>query len=316
MKIEIKYTGSILNLPATVTDYVKDASESDLKVILGIFGYLGSLASFEKCIPLLADNLGLTIDEIKSSLAFWHNAGVISVEGLGSDISKSIEIESAEKNSMPTYTGKQIAAFIENNKDIETLFISCQGVLGKNFTTHDYNAVLFLKSYYKLSDEYILLLLAHCVECEKTGWAYIRKTARLLYDDGIDTYEKLENHFSARKNKRSLEYKIRKLFEIGERELSHKEKELFDKLSAFKVKYEIIKLAYDVTVDNTKGVSLSYTVKVIDNWLASGVRTVEDAERLIENRKKSKLQLSSFDTDDFFAQAVKRSQEKMSKDKK
>ena len=316
MKIEIKYSGSILNLPASVTDFVKDASESDLKVILGIFGYLGSLSSFEKCIPLLADNLGLTIEEIENSLGFWHNAGVISVEGLSADISKSVEIESAEKNSVPTYTGKQIASFIENNKDIETLFISCQGVLGKSFTTHDYNAVLFLKSYYKLSDEYILLLLAHCVECDKAGWAYIRKTARLLYDEGIDTYEKLENHFSARKNKRSLEYKIRKLFEIGERELSHKERELFERLEGFKVKFDIIKLAYDVTVDNTKSASLTYTVKVIDNWLASGVKTVEDAQKQIESRKAGKLQLSSFDADDFFAHAVQRSKEKMAKNKK
>lgn len=315
MKIEIKYTGGILNLPSLVTDFVKDANEAELKVILGIFGYLGSLASFEKCIPLLADNLGLTIDDINKALAFWHNAGVISVEGLDNDISRAIEIESAEKNSVPTYTGKQIATFIENNKDIETLFVSCQGVLGKAFTTHDYNAVLFLKSYYKLEDEYILLLLAHCVECEQTGWAYIRKTARLLYDEGVDTYEKLEKHFSARKNKRSLEYKIRKLFEIGERELSHKERELFDKLSAYKVKYEIIKLAYDVTVDNTKSASLCYTVKVIDNWLASGVKTVEDAQRQIDSRRLGQ-KLSSFDTDDFFAQAVKRSKEKMEKNKK
>ena len=35
-------------------------------------------------------------------------------------------------------------------------------------------------------------------------------------------------------------------------ELSLKEKELFERLESFKVKFDIIKLAYDVTVDNTK----------------------------------------------------------------
>ncbi|MBQ8840489.1 MAG: DnaD domain protein [Clostridia bacterium] len=313
MKIEIKYQGSILNLPASVTEHLKDAGERELKVILGILGYIGSLSAFERCIPLMADNLELSIEDIKSALAFWHKAGVIHVEGLDGDMAKAIEIESAEKNSVPTYTGKQIEAFVRENKDIGTLFKSCQGVLGKEFNTHDYNAVLFLKSYYKFSDEYILLLLAHCVECEKPTWAYIRKTARTLYDEGIDTYERLEEHFAARKNKRSLEYKLRKLFGIGERELSQKEKQYFEKIDSLKVKLDIIKRAYEVSVDNTGAPSLAYTVKVVDNWLASGVRSLEDAERLLESRKNSKLQMSSFDTNDFFESAVKRSAEKIHK---
>ena len=312
MKIEIKYSGSIINLPASVLDYLPNAKESELKVLLGIFNHSHAFSSFDSAIFLLSESLGLTTLEVTDALKSWARVGVISVDGLDSTGKTVASIESAEKNSMPTYTGKQIASFIENNKEIETLFLSCQAVLGKSFNTPDYNSVIFLKDYYKFSDDYILLLLAHCVECEKTGWAYIRKTAKNLYDEGIDSYDLLEKHFAGRKNKRSLEYKIRNLFEIGERELSKKERELFDRLFSFKVKFELIRLAYDVTIDKTHTPSLSYTAKVIENWLSNGIKTVEDAQEAISSYK-SKLSLSSFDADEFFESALKRSNEKIMK---
>jgi DnaD/phage-associated family protein len=211
-------------------------------------------------------------------------------------------------NRVPTYSGAQIARFMEENKMIASLFDACQQIMGKSFTPVDYNNVIYLKDYFKLSDDFIMLLIAHCVENEKGGWAYIRKTAKNLYEDGIDTYTKLEKHFEDRKNKSSLEYKIRSIFGIGSRELSAKEKEKFGLWISAQVSEELIKRAYDITVNNTGKPSVAYASKIIESWIALGYKSVSDVEKA-EKIHKDNAPLSTFETDDFFEAALKRSEQ-------
>ena len=155
---------------------------------------------------------------------------------------------------------------------------------------------------------YILLLLAHCVDIGKPNWAYVRKLAAEFYDNGITTYKKLDKHFADRKNQESLEYKIRKLFGIGDREFIKTERTVFEKWIASGIDIELIKLAYEITIEKTQKSSPRYADKIIDNWLSNGIKTVEDAENA-QSQYKAKQQTETFDADDFFEAALKRSYE-------
>ena len=308
MKISIKYTGSIINLPSAVVDTLKDAGENELKVLIGVTSFASRFNDFDALFPILCDKLDLDVNEIKKALSFWAKAGIIELEG-ECELSCDAVLSLADaENASPSFTGAQITKLLEENKEMESLFKSAQEVLGKSFNTHDYNSLLYIKVYFKFSDEYILMLLAHCAEIEKSSWAYIRKTAKNLYDEGIDTFEKLDMHFSARRNKRSLEYKIRRLFGVGEREFTKRERETFEKWINSKINFELIEKAYELTIDNIGKASLAYTTKVLDNWLENGIKTAEAATESIE-KHKNKLSMSTFDTDDFFEAALKRSSE-------
>lgn len=304
MKIEVKYSGQIINLPSSVAKFMHMASYEDLCVIIGIYSSQNMLEAFDKYINKFSESIGVGIEKIQKSLAFWEKNGVISVEGS----LESCHISSAS-SSVPTYTGSQIAKFVEKNEDIHALFIACQAILGKEFGAHDHNNIIYLKDNFHFGNEYIMLLLAHCKDIDKTAWAYVRKTAQNLYDEGIDTYVRLEAHFADRKNKNSLEYKIRDLFGIGKRELSSTEKDKIGRWIELNLDIELIKFAYDITIDKTGKASVPYCHKVIENWISSGVKTLEDAKRN-EEEKKKKLSTSSFDTDDFFEAALKRSYSK------
>ncbi len=309
MKISFKYIGSIVNLPSNVVDIAKDASEAELKVILGISAYSGYFSDFEKALPLLCEKLELSLSEVTEALEFWAKNGIINIDGL--EITPEIVSSVSEAdNSMPTYTGAQITKLLGAHPDFKMLADCAQNVLEKSFTPTDYNSLLHIKSLYNFSDEYILMLLAYCVENNTTNWAYIRKTTKILYDEGVDTYEKLESHFAARRNKRSLEYKIRKLFGVGGREFTSKEKAFFESWAGLKFSYDLIKHAYEISVDSGKGANWSYTNKILENWHISGIKTVEDAEKAQKSHKE-KLSMSSFDTDDFFEAALKRSDERI-----
>ena len=225
MKLEIKYTGSILNLPSRVADLAPTVSKEDLQVIISLFGYMEYFYNFENAIPMIAEKLTISCEDVKTSLQFWTKAGVLNIDGLNEFESQMITESSS--NGVPSYTGNQIQAYIEKNKKMGELFEECQSVLNKVFNKHDFDNVIYLKETYKFSSAYILLLLAHCVDIGKSNWAYVRKLASEFYDNGITTYKKLDQHFADRKNEKSLEYKIRKLFGIGEREFIKTEKTVF-----------------------------------------------------------------------------------------
>lgn len=300
MKIEVKYSGKIINLPSSVAKAMGEASREDLCVIIGIYAQPDMLGAFDKYIVKFSESIGVGIEKIQKSLNFWAKHKVISIEGS----LESTQITSAS-SSVPTYTGAQIAKFVEKNEDIRSLFLSCQAILGKEFGAHDHNNIIYLKDNYHFSNEYIMLLLAHCKELDKATWAYIRKTAQNLYDEGIDTYSRLEAHFADRKNKSSLEYKIRDLFGIGKRELSKKERAKIEKWLELELEIEYIRLAYDITVDKTGNPSLAYCARIIENWLSCGVKTAKDAKKLEENHTGGTQ--SSFETNDFFEAALRRS---------
>ena len=299
MKIEIKYHGNILNLPSKVAELSYNASREDLCVIINLQLYKEYFDSFEDIIEDFSEKIGIGIDRIKKSLKFWSDNGILSLEGENS----FVDIKSKDTT---TYSGQSIKSFIDNNENIKSLFITCQDILGKVFNTHDHNNIIFLKNYLKLTDDYIMLLLSYCKEIDKTSWAYIKKLAIDLYEDGIDTYKRLEDHLADRKNKKSPEYKIRKLFDIGARELTKNEKEKIGKLIEYNLSIDYIRLAYELTIEKVGKFSLNYCCKVIDNWLSCGLKTPKDVEEYL-SKSNNKTSNSSFETDDFFKAALERS---------
>ena len=310
MKVSLKYSGGIINLPDTVCQTLAEAGEAELKVILGISLFSAHFGDFERALPLLCEKLDLTLNEVTGALKFWQGAGVLSIDGALEAPKEATLAVSAKTNEAPSFTGEQILRMVEKNPNFKMLADCAQNVIGKDFTPTDYNSLLEIKEFYGFSDEYILMLLQHCVESEKSSWAYIRKTSKILYDEGVDTYEKLEAHLAARKNKRSYEYKIRKLFGVGYREFTKREKTYFDKWVELKHSFDLVKRAYEISIDNGKGTSWSYIAKILENWHTQGIKTVEDAEKSLASYK-SKTAMSSFDTDEFFEAALKRSSERI-----
>lgn len=310
MKISFKYSGGIINLPDTVYNHLAEAGEAEVKVILGICAFSAHFNDFDAALPLLAEKLDLSLNEVTGALKFWQGAGVLSIDGLIEPSALAASVTASKTNEAPSYTGEQILRMTEKHPDFRMLADCAMGVLGKDFTPTDYTSLLEIKEFYGFSDEYILMLLQHCVESDKASWAYIRKTSKILYDEGVDTYEKLEGHLAARKNKRSFEYKIRKLFGIGQREFTKREKAHFDKWVELKHNFDLVKRAYEISIDNGKGTSWSYIGKILENWHTEGIKTVEDAEKSLASYK-SKTSMSSFDTDEFFEAALKRSSERI-----
>ena len=169
------------------------------------------------------------------------------------------------------------------------------------------NILVGLSDYLGLDNEYILMLLKHCVEIGKKTLHYVEKTAISLYDMGIMSAAALAEELAKREAVLSMESNIRKIFGIGTRALTTKEKkEISSWVYDMKCPVEVIEKAYEVTCDATGKPSLHYANSVIERWHSEGLLTIEQIEASYKNKDAAESG-SSFETDEFFEAAVRRS---------
>ena len=327
MKINPKYKDKIISLPASqVLDNLSEADEAKLKVLIITMSDLTSSLSD------IANAAGITKEEVKSALAFWKEKDAISVTGLRASYSNnSVERtashapEKIQKSylsmGLPTYNDEEIAAIMTRHPEYLSLVDECSRILETVMNTHETGIILMFREYLKLPDDYIMLLCNHCASIGKTSLHYVRSAAASLVERDITTYNELEEYYALVEKSSTLEGKVRRLFGLGGRSLSKKEKEYIEAWTKWAFSDEMIEKAYGITVDNTTRPSLKYMNVILENWYAAGITTAEAADHASEDYKKLyKTKTStgkrcviddpgggSFDAGDFFKAALERS---------
>ncbi len=321
MKFKLNYGTRAAAIPCELVSSLDRAGLCDVKTILYICAAGGECEVEE-----IAAATGFSSDEVNMSLAFWRGAGIVVSEdgnprAAGSRIaekkkesegqsneSKAFEQKKAARpDKLPEYTAKELAVILEQREGVALLITEGQQILGKIFTVHEVNVLLGLADYLRLENEYILMLLKHCAEIGKKTLHYVEKTAIALYDMGITSAAALAEELGRREAVASIEGNIRKIFGIGARALTTKEKrEISAWVHDMKCPIEVIEKAYEVTCDATGKPSLHYANSVIERWHAEGLLTIEQIEASYKNKDTADAG-SSFETDEFFEAAVRRS---------
>lgn len=309
-----------LTLPKEQTlSHLSDCSECEIKCLILICSGKATDKDGNIDENILCSVLGFPIDEIRNSIQFWRGAGVLSLKG--SRKTSTENKKAVRKIESPDYTGKEISEIYEKNSELRSLVDECQKVAGKVFNPFEISKIVGLYDYLKLPPEFILTVWSYCAKKGKTVVHYIEKTCYNLYDENVDTFEKLEEYLREKEEFESESGKIRTLFGIGKRAFTEKEKQL---IKSWKdTPYELIKEAFDITVNNTGKPSLSYAGKILEKWKAENITSVGMARANSESFRKSNkkgdksdgsFELSSFETDEFFEQALKKSYESIGKD--
>jgi DnaD/phage-associated family protein len=122
-----------------------------------------------------------------------------------------------------------------------------------------------------------------------------------------------------------VEGQLRTLFGMGDRALTPQEKKYFSAwIHEFGYGMDVIRKAYDITVDTKGTPKMSYMNSILANWNRDGLRTLPEIEAaqtaFNEAREKERgtgkgkgknpaesAGQGTFDTEDFFEAAVRRS---------
>lgn len=336
MKIKIHYGDGVINLPAALIDILPRADADALRVLLVLAGMHTSGTEIDKA--ALALNSGCDEAGVDAAIAFWRGAGVLSLADqkkgsaakrapkeelptLAVDTAPSEEAEQrraavtvkASATALPAYTTEELAEILERRRSLTALVDECSRVFGKIFNTHEVSQIIGLSEYLGLEDEYLVLLLAHCARMGKKSLRYAVSTAISLYDEGITDTHALQECLKTREQRQQAEGQLRTMFGIGSRALTSKEKKMFDAwLFTHGFDLEVVRMAYERTVNATGKPSVPYANSILERWASEQLKTPEQiiaAEEAHAKQSASEPSAvgSSFDTDDFFYAALKRS---------
>lgn len=307
MKYNINYGNGVVVLPHSVIDRLDNTAELELRVLL-------LLASDNNISPdIIAHKLGTDIQAVETALSYWRGAGIISQNG------SVKEKKIARHTSDISYSGEELSNILDEN-GLREVIEAAGNIIGKVFSNQtEISRIAALNSYLGLDGEFILLLFAHCHEKGKDSLKYIEKTAYDLYDRGVDTVEKLEEHIRREEEFHSLENKLRTLFGMGDRAFTPTEKKHFTTwFEEYNYGIEVITEAYDITVEKTGKLSLPYLAKILLNWHNKGLVTIDDVRKSLSDYEKAREEKkegnSSFDIDEFFELALKRSKDNILND--
>ena len=180
--------------------------------------------------------------------------------------------------------------------------------MGKVFNVREINVLIGMADYLGLDCEYIMMLLTYCVSIGKKTLHYAEKMAFTLYDAGITEASQLSAELLRREQTSAAEGKIRAMFGIGERAFTTKEKKFISSwINDMQYSIDIIEKAYEVTANATGNASMPYANSILERWNAAGLRTVSDIEKSYEKGSGAKITEGSFNTDEFFEAAIRRS---------
>ena len=310
--INMNYGSGVAVLPQSALAFVDKAKKFDIKVLLLIAS--SDRYRMGKYEQLIADELSCEVSDVQSSIAFWNGAGVISL-GEGVEAPKSVAKpennvpKRAKVTELPQYTSAELNALLQKHNNVVGLIDECQNVLGKIFTAADIKVLMGFVDYLGLDNDYILVLMHYAARNDMKSLRYIEKIAVSCVDDGFTDAKVLQEALYAREEKAQIETKIKNIFGLGSRKLTSKEQKQVDMwINTYKYDLGVIEKAYEITVGATNKPSVHYANAILEKWFAEGVKNIDDVNALLDAREQEKAtDNKSFDVDDFFAAALKRS---------
>ena len=321
LKIDGKQNNPIL--PRAVEPLLADADAADLRVL--IYAALRD-ADGEDFEPKdAAEALALTESEVRSSVKFWRGAGLLgasrrpatekadaAVQAAAADVPAPADKPLRNKAPMQL-SGAELCRVAKENADFSDLLHAAQQTAGWIFNESEIGIVASLYASLHLPGEFILNLIGYYVCKKEMPLRYVEKVAYDLCDKGITTPAALEEWLRRREESETHEGIVRRLFGLGQRTLTEKERAAVDSwFGLLGYGEDMVRAAYEKTVNTIGKASIAYASSILRAWHEAGYKTPADVEaakgaKRAKPAAKSGKQPQSFDTEDFFEKAIRRS---------
>ena len=283
----------VILLPKDILPRLKTASAEELKTLIYFFG------EPESSVVDGARELGLTVAQTESAVAFWRGAGVFV------DDTAPKKRVASDTSVYRNYDSATLSEAITKDTDFAMICNVASNGLGKQLTKNDYSSLFYLYDFVRIPAPVVCGIVELCCSMGKKSLQYVFKKALGLYEEGIDTYDKFESYLANREAVNSNIGKLRRLCGMGERALTPKETKLFDCwFGEWGMSFELVELAYEKTIDTTGKLSTTYMNGILRRWHESGFETVEDVKNG-ESSRQTGME-SSFAGDEFIEAALNR----------
>lgn len=308
-KVYIDYTVS----DSKKTSAISGADDTDLRVLAAIA--LSADGDGGCDTGYVAKLLGLDVSEVTASVKFWKGAGIIGTTATVATVSSAHKGGVISHTSVEEYTNDELVGILQTG--IRPAFVDeAQKALGKMFNKNEVGKLIGIVDQLGFEEEAVLAILSYCVRLDKKSVSYAEKIAITFHDQDISTAEQVHAQIDYLERRNSNIEKIRGLYGFGGRALTTAEKKYFTTWTEeYGFDFDIIKRAYEITVDTILNPAPRYTAKILSKWHDNGLRTLEEVETFIASEKRRetvpvrtsavKIASKNSEVDEWFEQRLK-----------
>ncbi len=315
-KVNDSALGITFGVPCVVADnLLKIVSGEKLKVLLYILRNIGKECSLEE----ISENTGVSLHETQESVNFWKQANLLTSDKSNqaeeniqldffstesTDIQKPVTpqytvkpnlTEAVPKNSpeqkkttLPRHTirhwtGSEILKLKMESSDIAELLNAVQAVLGNMNHVHSSN-IINMHEDLGMSKEVIMTLVGYCKSINNVYPNYIYKMAEIWTRDNIVTKEQAEKEVQRLVQYNEYKYQVMRAIDMDR--LSENQMKLIKSWQDMNITVEMVKYAYELTLDSQKRNIFGYMNGIIQKWHVAGITTLHDAQKANEAYKK------------------------------
>ena len=272
MKTENKLP-SFVAVPADIIDkHLKTASGVYLKVVLYV------LRMNEIDIGAAAEALGLPESDIEEALRYWVTAGILPEGEVSAAVARSRKPESKPPGiaSPEAMTAGQFEE-LSGREEVKFLLTTAEQLMGRPLSSTEQKGYVFFLEEYGLPADVIVMAIDFCCMHDRKNYRYIAKMLTGWHDEGINTHPLAEEYIRTQSARLSREGEVVEAFGLEKRGLTTaNRKQIAHWYQDLGYNIEMIRMAYERTVDQIGQVSFPYINKILENWHALGLKTPEE----------------------------------------
>ncbi len=295
MKYEInpKKIFNLIAIPAEIKEYITETSGDFLKVLFLIFSEKKTLTSFE-----IATKLDISIPQVDDAIRFWKFKGILKLP------EEETAIYKIKQPSIDQISTKELIDAKKSNNLIDMMFKEAEILYKRPLRPIERRTIFYVFEFYKLPVDVILMVTDFCIRNNKS-LKQLLTICEDMSEKDITSHEQAEKYIKNLTEKFAIEKQIQNCFGIYDRKLSTNEKKYIKKWTqTYCFNVNMIKIAFEICVDNTGKLSFQYIEKILQNWNKNEIKTQKDVKELLNKKTNSKNKTSksaSYDLDELIS---------------
>lgn len=278
--------GSMFSVPSSiVSKHLKLCSETQLKVILYILFNSNKKPTTEE----ISNELSINENEVENAISFWIDRKVLYTN----EVPKEAEEKTSTKKTVKKIKtinkpdSHFVSRILKEDKNLAALMDEAQTVLKKTLSPSDMATLVFLYDSHGLPCEVLTLLLHYCSSIGKCNISQIEKIGLQWSEEEIYTLKQAEEKIKDMSRLDNAWHKVSKCFGIKNVGRPTKTQIKYASLwiNDWNFSTSMISEAYDRCIDKKGSFDMAYINGILKRWYDKGVKTLDAAKKLDEEKK-------------------------------
>ncbi|MBQ3226891.1 MAG: DnaD domain protein [Clostridia bacterium] len=262
----------------------------------------------------IAEVLHISDVDVMNAFLFYSTKGLVKIHNFVGVDDTDFDIEfcfsqpkGAPVEFRPSYKLSEISRQLTNNPKVSHMYQMVSQMMGKTLSTADTELLYSLYDYYGLPAEVVLVLVEYHVNKGKRSMRAIEKEAAKWASGGIDTVDKARKYIKKREEFLSYAYRVRSIVGVEGRRLTTKELEYINAWqNEFRMDFDMVKAAFELTVNQTGRLSFAYMNKILESWAALDIRKQSEIGKDKKEKPVKKEKKSGYDFAELERRAMQR----------